>query len=283
MIHHPAPTTAAHARAEEPPVRRLSPSATPSGGLAAMLLEQSRAEFMKLWRVPSFTVSTVVFPLILFLLFGAPNAHFTGPDGVNVGKFLLASFSAYGLIGMAMFGFGVGVATERGQGWMRLVRATPMPAWVYFAGKIVMSTLFSFLILGLLFSVSALAVGIRMPASQWVGLGLTLLFGALPFSTLGFAFGYLAGPNSASPIANLIYLPLSFASGLFIPLWQLPRLVQDIAPYLPTYHYGKLAWHAVGATADEPWVHVAWILGTAVVFGALAVWGYRRDQSKGFG
>ena len=48
-------------------------------------------------------------------------------------------------------------------------------------------------------------------------------------------------------MANLIYLPLSFASGLFVPLNQLPVFIQNLAPYLPSYHYAQLAWSALGA------------------------------------
>jgi len=36
-------------------------------------------------------------------------------------------------------------------------------------------------------------------------------------------------------IANVIILPLGFASGFFVPLSQLPRAVTGIAPCLPTY------------------------------------------------
>ncbi len=32
-----------------------------------------------------------------------------------------------------------------------------------------------------------------------------------------------------------MYLPLAFASGIFLPLEQLPVFVQRVAPYLPTY------------------------------------------------
>jgi len=263
--------------------RRLSPNGVRSGGVGTMLWQQIKAEFLKLWRIPAFSVPTLLFPLLLFMLFAVPNATQTLPDGRTVGQYLLASFCAYGLLGVSFFSFGVGVATERGQGWGTLVRATPMPPWIYFTAKLVMGLLFACLILALLFPAAYIAGEVRMPPLQWVALFFTLVIGVLPLTTIGFALGYWAGPNSAAPIANLIYLPLSFASGLWQPLNTLPVFVQQIAPYLPPYHYGRIALYAVGVDDGQLLVHIAWLLGTAIVFTALAVWGYRRDQGRLYG
>ena len=41
-----------------------------------------------------------------------------------VATYLLATYATFGVIGAALFGFGVGVAVERGQGWMLLKRAS---------------------------------------------------------------------------------------------------------------------------------------------------------------
>ncbi len=263
--------------------RHLSPTAVRSGGLGPMLLQQARSEFIKLWRIPMFSIPTLVFPVLLFLLFGAPNAQETLPGGVSLGKYVMASFAAYGVLGIAFFSFGIGVASERGQGWTKLVRATPVPPWVYFAGKGAMALLFATLLLLMLFSVAAVVAGVRMAPGEWATLYVSLVLGMLPLVTAGFALGYWAGPNSAAAVANLIYLPISFASGFLIPLQSLPSFVQALTPYLPPYHYGQLAWRAVGLDDGQAATHIAWLLGSGVVFGALAVWGYRRDSGKQFG
>lgn len=263
--------------------RRLSATARRSGGTGHMLWQQIRAEFLKQWRIPAFTIPTILFPVLFFFIFGVPNAGKTLPDGTNVSAFILASLSAASLISVALFSFGVGVANERGQGWMKLVRATPMPAWIYFAAKIVIALVFGLVICAILFPLAYVSAGIRMPASQWAALTLSLLLGMTPFSVLGFAIGYWAGPNSAIAVANILYLVLSFGSGLFIPEEQLPSLMQRIAPYLPANHFGHLVWRAVGSDDGLFVQHVMWLLGTTIVFGLLAVSGYRRDQGKQYG
>jgi ABC-2 type transport system permease protein len=107
---------------------------------------------------------------------------------------------------------------------------------------------------------------------------------SLPFVGLGFALGYLAGPNSAPAVTNLIYLPTAFASGLFFPLRLLPQFLQNIAPYLPLYRGAQLVWDAVGAPTEGGSIATAWLyMGAyAVVFFLLALWAYRRDQSRKF-
>lgn len=109
-----------------------------------------------------------------------------------------------------------------------------------------------------------------------------LLLGSTPFVFLGFAVGYLARPTSAAVI-QLIYLPIAFASGLFVPLGGLPQIVREIAPYLPTYRYAELAWSAVGANTEPLLTSTLWLAGYGAAFLAAAVWAYRREDVRRFG
>src|SRR5438093_1057683 len=121
---------------------------------------------------------------------------------------------------------------------------------------------------------------LRVPAFSVTSIVLPSMFFA--FIGLGFALGYLAGPNSAPAVTNLIYLPTAFASGLFFPLQLLPQFLRDIAPYLPLYRAAHLVWNSVGVSYDDisaDWLYMA---GYTVAFFLLALWAYRRDQGKKF-
>ena len=57
---------------------------------------------------------------------------------------------------------------------------------------------------------------------RWGELVLMLLVGTVPFALLGIALGYWAPARGALPIANLLYLSLSYAGGLWIRPRDLP-------------------------------------------------------------
>jgi ABC-2 type transport system permease protein len=240
-------------------------------------------EFLKLIRVPIFAISTLVFPLMFYVIFGLTFKDETA-GGVGLATYMLATYGAFGVIGSGLFGFGVGVALERGQGWMRLKRVSPMPPLAYFMAKVVMSTSFATVIVAALFILGATVGGVRLPAEQWILLGGVLILGALPFCAMGLAFGYLVGPNSAPAILNLVYLPMAFASGLWLPISQLPEAVQSVAPFLPPYHFAQLALGTFGAASgSSPLLHIGALAAFTVGFLAVAGWGYRRDEGRTYG
>jgi ABC-2 type transport system permease protein len=247
------------------------------------LLYLIRCEILKLVRVPMFAIPTFVFPIMFFAMFGLPNLDNT-IAGINAGPYILASYGAYSVMSVAIFSFGAAIAAERGLGWNKLLRATPLRPLTTFASKVAMALLFGAGSLIALFAFGAVVAGVRMPVGQWLELGGLTLLGMIPFVALGLFIGYLAGPNSAPAVANLIFLPLSFASGLFLPLEFLPEIMQKVAPYLPAYHTGQLGWGALGA-GDGKGVgyHLLWIAGYTAVFLALAVVAYWRDEGKNFG
>jgi ABC-2 type transport system permease protein len=72
-------------------------------------------------------------------------------------------------------------------------------------------------------------------------------------------------------VINLIYLPMSFLSGLWMPLSILPPVVRGIAPLWPAYHLGQLALSAVGQPSEgATLVHVAALAAVTVIFLAVA-------------
>lgn len=125
---------------------------------------------------------------------------------------------------------------------------------------------------------------LRLPAGTWLGLGAILVSGALPFCALGLAFGTWCGPNSAPAVVNLVYLPMAFGSGLWMPIQILPGFLQELAPWLPPYHLAQLALKTIGSDLGRPAVgHVAALLGVTVLSLGVAWLGYRRDEGKTYG
>lgn len=247
-----------------------------------MVVAQTRALLLNYLRIPAFSLTSILLPIMFFAFFGLPNVNQKLPDGSSYGPYLLCSFAAYCVSSVMVYNFGIGTATRRGMKQDLLERATPMPPAVSVAANVVTAAVFALVCTLALFAFAIIVGGVRISVGTGFSIVVRVLLGSVPLIGLGMAIGYVSGPNAAPAIANLIYLPLSFASGLFIPIQFLPSLFQKIAPYLPTYHYGQLAWDAVGA-ASETLARATLGLGIwTVVLFAIAIWAYRRDAMRKF-
>lgn len=246
-------------------------------------LIEAKYELIKLLRMPGYIIPTFAFPVAFYFFFGVIFNQGKGGGSAEIAAYLLATYGTFGVVGASLFGFGINVATERGQGWLQLKRTTPMPITSYFTAKIAMAMLFSGTIVLLLFAVGAMFGGVQFAPAVWPRLFAMLVFGALPFCAFGLAIGYFAGPNSAAAIVNVIYIPMSFLSGLWVPIMMLPRPVQAIAHYLPPYHLAQLALGTIGAGEGSAVKHIIALLSYAVLFLMIATIGYERDEGKLYG
>ncbi len=254
----------------------------PQRSLARIYALESKYELLKLWRLPAFVLPTLGFAPVFYSLFGF---GIRGADQPTRALYLLATYGAFGVMGAALFCLGTGVASERGQGWMLWKRTTPMPLSAYFTAKTVAALAFGAAIVAILFALGAGPGGVRLPLATWAELAAVLVAGAIPFCAVGLALGYLAGPNSAPAIINLIYLPASLCSGLWLPIQMLPRFLQKIAVWLPPYHFGQLALRTLGLAreAGSGWTDAAVLAATTVVALAAAAVLMRRDDGKTYG
>ena len=254
--------------------------------LLPMLAKQSYAEFIKLIRVPAFSTTSIVLPAMFYAFIGLGQAKQPLYHGATVtfGEYFLASMALYGVANVMVLGFGISVANERGQKQDVLMQATPLPAAVYFIAKSLSALVIALMAVVVLGVLAWTAGGAHLAASQWVTLGVRSMLCSIPFVGLGFGLGYLASPNSAPAVTNLIYLPTAFASGLFFPLNLLPQFLRNIAPYLPLYRGAQLVWNAVGAPTEGGSLTTDWIWmgGFTIAFFLLALWAYRRDQGNKF-
>ena len=270
--------------------RRLSPLTRPAGSTAQLLITQVAMEVRRYRRIPEYFIGVVVLPIILYTMFGLPEAGKALPLGTDVGAMMFVSFGCYGVVSQALFSFGGELATERSKGWLRRLRATPMPMWVYFAGKVALNLVFTLVSLGGMAAVAVVAGHVTFDVSRLIAASTILLTGVIAFSTMGSAIAYWVRPRAVSTIVNLVFLPLSFLSGFFYPLEQLPDLFAKVAQVLPTYHFGQLAWGVMAPAQDVASFgnppsgttvgHLAVILSWFVGCGILTVLGYRRELDR---
>jgi len=251
---------------------------------AVIYLKEAKYEFLKNLRLRVYTASVLSFPIMFYILFGLVLYAKEAIGGMRAPTYLIATYGTFGVMGASLFGTAAGLASDRGLGWLQVKRASPMPPFAYFVAKVITAMIFSTVIVLALFALGLAFGGARMPLAQFTGLLVTLVVGSLPFSAMGLAIGYFAGPNSAPSTINLIYLPMSFCSGLWVPFMFLPKMVQKIALALPPYHLSQLALGVVGAGSHESnAAHWEVLLAFTLICLGIARIGFQRDQGKLYG
>jgi len=232
-------------------------------------LKETRYAFAKLMRNPSFWVPTLLFPVLFYLLIGYIFGAFKSTDP-NVPFFMFCGFATMGAMTPGIFGFGITLAIEREQGLFRYKRAVPMPAFASLVASVAMSMVSVVLAVALL-ALAALSLdSVDLSIVQIITVTTIMAFGAIPFCAIGLFIGSITSGRAAPAIANLIYLPMIYFSGLFIPL---PEGIRAVVMASPAFYLDQLALASIGAKnymVGSAAAHVGILLGVTVAFLGLA-------------
>lgn len=215
---------------------------------------ETRLEFMRMLRMPSFSLPALTFPAVFYCLFGVLMSG----GKAQASGYMLATYCIFGVMGPGLFGFGVSVALEKDRGWLTWRRAVPAIAGAYFVSKMMMALAFALIIFLELAVLAVTLGGVQLDAVQWLQLMAVSLLSSLPFCALGLVIGILVSGQAAPAIVNFVYLPMAFLSGLWLPVSVLPTFLAQIAPAWPSYHASQIALKVIGADLGTPlWIHVA--------------------------
>jgi ABC-2 type transport system permease protein len=254
----------------------VSPDSTDLLRPMRILLKETQYELAQRLRTRAYSLSVIGFPVVFYLLFGMANRGHPGA------KYLIAGYACMGVVAACLFGIGLTLALERAQGWLDLKRASPMPRFAYLGAKVLSCAAFGLIIASVLMLLGGAVGGVTVTAREAAALAGVALAGSIPFAAMGFLISYLVPPNAGPAIINLIYLPLCFASGFWMPLGMLPHWLQVVAPALPTYHLAQIALAIFGfAPATGMALHWAVLGGFTLLMLAAAWITFARSEAKG--
>jgi ABC-2 type transport system permease protein len=249
-----------------------------TGRLWSAYLGEIGFEFVKSLRTPAFAVPTLFFPIMFYLLFGILLGSMRGNSGMS--QYTFATYGVFGAMGPGLFGFGVSLAIEREQGLLTLKQALPQPPGAYLLARAFMAMVFVAIIAVMLTLLAVFVGKVPLTLGQAVQLFAIDVLGALPFCAIGMFVGSMVSGQASPAIVNLIFLPMAFLSGLWLPLQFLPKILSDIAPLWPAYHLAQMGLATVGAASQGTFAsHIAVLVATTLVFFLLAV---RRMHGGGF-
>jgi ABC-2 type transport system permease protein len=258
--------------------RRAATSALPA---LPPFLAYLRLEVRRSLRNRRYLVFTIVFPVMLYILYTAVlPATASGPiAGLPWNVYFLVSMAAYGAMGAAMSQANP-IATERRQGWARQLRVTPLPSLAYVAAKVASAVLLTVPALALVGAAGQVVNHVDLDLGTWAATIAVLAIGSIPFAALGLLLGYLLDAESAQGGMVLCYFTLAILGGLFAPLEAFPPGLATIGRVLPSSHFASLGRSVVAGQLPDP-VDVLALVAWAVAFGAVAAWRYQADERSG--
>jgi len=232
-------------------------------------LQELRCELLRMLREPMYVIPTLLFPALFYAMFGLLMG---GRNGSGAAQYLLATYGVFGTLGAAMFGFGVTVANDRERGLFALRRALPAPSSSWITARLAKAMLFSLVVSLELALLASVFGGVSLSPAQWTALWGINMLGAIPFGAIGLLLGVWCSANAAPAIVNILFLPMAFLSGLWLPLSMLPDVFTRIAPIWPAYHHAQLALRVVGQDGGgAPWLHAGALVMIGLVCAVLAL------------
>jgi ABC-2 type transport system permease protein len=223
-------------------------------------------------KTPAFALPFLIIPVAMYLFItslGGDPAQAPKPE-MQMPIRMFTGFSIMGVMGPALFAFGMALAVDRDFGLLRLKRALPMPPMAYMLAKMVMSALFSVAVTLSMTAAAVLIKGLNLSATQFLAVAAIGVVGTLPFAAIGLFIGARVSGRTAPAWVNLAYIPMTYLSGLFFPV---PEALRVLTLASPAFHLNQLALQAAGVAAIMPaTMHVAALLGVTVLFSGLAAW-----------
>ena len=237
-----------------------------------VLLHLTKFAVKSLLRNQRALVFTIVFPVVLLVLFNSIFAHSDKTTTLSHGleldeqAYFTAGILAYAIMLSAFSTVAIGLTTQRESGQLKRLRGTPLPPWVFLAAQVVRSILLVVFMTILLLLIGHFAYGVDFPGDTFGGFVVYLLLGTATMCILGIALtAVLPTAETAATVAPFSAVLLSFISGVFIPVDQLPNWLEEVGRVFPLAHLadGLQTTLAPGATGSG-------LAGANV--GVLALW-----------
>jgi ABC-2 type transport system permease protein len=246
--------------------------------LRAYLME-AKFETLGALRSVGFAVPFIAIPILIYVIFGVliipaggggaePGAE--GGFGPGVANYLFSGFAVVGAIMPGIF-MGCILATERDGNLLKLKRALPLPPGATIIAKVLMSMGVAAIAVTLVAIAGIVAGQLTISVQQVLIIWATLIIGVIPFCAIGLFLGTVSSGSAAPAYGNLVFLPMMWLSGIFIPL---PEVMRKWVVIWPSFHLDQLALNLAGVeefSFVSPALAGGVLVGVTVLFGGLAM------------
>ena len=174
---------------------------------------------------------------------------------------------------------GPSLGEERGNGWLRQLRVTPLRPSAAVVAKIVVAMSFALPAMALVAAIGGLTADISLTAGQWVQVIGLMWIATASVAAVGTLIGLTFGAESAQNATTLAFVVLWLLGGIFTSPTNMPDVLAAVSKSLPSYGVVEVGWSIAGGDpipASAVTVLVAWTGGA----GALAALAWRRVMSR---
>lgn len=263
-----------------------------------LILQQIRYQNRIFWRTPVSAFFTIVFPLMFLVLFTALFGNDEISNlGVTTAQFYAPALAVFGAASATYTNLAVTVAIARDEGILKRMRGTPLPPWVYIAGRVGSAVWIALIAVIVMLTVGAVVYGVEIRTGTLAAAVLSFVVGAAAFAALGLMVaGLVPNGDSAPAVANATLLPIAFVSDVFIVSDDTPGWIAAVGDFFPLKHFvgafgdafnptldgSGFAWAGTGneyAIGLHLAVMAAWGIGAAVVALRFFKWNPQAGRS----
>ncbi len=254
--------------------------------IGGLIWQQFRYQNKIFWRTPIAAFFTIVFPLMLLVLFTAifGNDEIEGL-GITTAQYFTPGLAVFAAVSATYTNLAIGTAIARDNGILKRIRGTPIPPWAYIAGRVASAVYLAFIAMVLMMTAGVVFYGVQIIARTLPAALLTFVVGVSCFAALGLLVAALSPNGDAAPaITNATLLPIAFISDIFFPIQDPPRWMEIAGDFFPLKAFAESFRDAFDPTltgAQFHWPQIGYMLLWGVVAALLAVRFFRWEPSAG--
>lgn len=242
-----------------------------------VLLHQCKAEILRMFRNPYYIFWSLFMPIVFYIVF-TKVVNIQVPDKKVWDAHYLMSMTTFSVMGSAIMTMGIRIVQERKEGWTTFIKTTPLSGSVYFLAKMMGQTVVHLFSIIVIFIAGILINGVSMPIHIWFLSGAWILLGSLPFLGLGALVGTMKRVDTATGVSNFVYMLLAITGGMWMPMDILPKMVQRVGSWLPSYNFGNGAWEIIRGHSPE-FKNYMILAGYLLIFMVLSTYIRRKQEA----
>ncbi len=236
-------------------------------------------ELKLLLREPLAVFWGTVFPLVLLIVIGLATHkhHQSSLGGLTFIDVYVPVLCTFVLAILALNAVPATLASYRDKGYLRRLSTTPMGARRLLAAQLLINLGIAACAVAVILVVGAAAFGVSLP-TEVGGFLIALVLGAIAMLALGTLVGAMA-PNqrAANLIGSLLFFPMMFFAGLWVPRAQMGAVLRHISDYTPLGATVAGVQRATGGNWPHP-VQLLVLVVWAVILGLAAGKFFRWDR-----